>query len=427
MRTLSDIWQICKKDLTEFPRDKMRLIVFLIMPLFMMILTGFIFPSQSSIKDIPIGVANSDKQFGKQMVEMLSNIEMTKGSKSFIIKEYKDGDEIKEAIKKQEVNGGIVIPSDFSVVLMGTEQTKVTIIEDQSSPQISKTTTAVLSSLVQKFGEQIGKTKVQKLLERPATETSMPNDASGRTIKLDDKFPNLKTGTSQRPPVNNSKGDGTAFVAPIQVEVEGIFKGETNYFDFVAPGIIAMIVLTAVLTGLAASVSVEREHGTLDGILIAPISRLSIIMGKALSQSIRGLIQGALVLILAMLLFGVHINGSLLLVALILILGIFSFVGLGILVSASAAQQESAMQVLSMIQFPMLFLSGVFFPIQQMPSVMQFISKCVPLTYAVDALRKVMILGAGIGDVAKELVILVLFGAVTLAIAVPLFKKIITR
>lgn len=411
MRTLGEIWQICKKDLTEFPRDKMRLVVFLIMPIFMMILTGFIFPSQSSIKDIPIGVVNSDQQFGKQMVEMLSNMEMTKGSKSFIVKEYPNLDAIKEGIKKQEVNGGLVIPDDFSKVLTGSQQTKVTIIEDQSSPQISKTTSAVLSKMVEMFGEQVGKQKVQHLLEMP-NSMKVPPAMS-------------KPPTEQAKPTGNQ--DATAFVAPIKVEVEGLFSGETNYFDFVAPGIIAMIVLTAVLTGLAASVSVEREHGTLDGILIAPISRLSIIMGKALSQSIRGLIQGALVLLLAIILFGVHINGSLLLVGLILILGIFSFVGLGILVSASAAQQESAMQVLSMVQFPMLFLSGVFFPIQQMPVFMQIISKCVPLTYAVEALRKVMILGAGIADVGKELIILVLFGAVTLAIAVPLFKKIITR
>ena len=407
MRTLSDIWQICKKDLTEFPRDRMRLVVFLIMPIFMMILTGFIFPNQSSIKDIPIGIVNSDSEVGSQLKESLSNIEMSKGNKAFIVKEYKTVDQVKEAIKKQDVNGALIVPEDFSKVIMSSKQAKITIIEDQSSPQISKTTTSVLTKVVEMFGQKIGSQKVEMLLSMNA-QTAKPD-----------------TSMQQMP--SSGQTDSSSYITPISVEVKGLIEGETNYFDFVAPGIIAMIVLTAVLTGLAASVSVEREHGTLDGILIAPISRLSIIMGKALSQSVRGLIQGALVLLLAMILFGVHINGSLLLVTLILILGIFSFVGLGILVSASAAQQESAMQVLSMVQFPMLFLSGVFFPIQQMPSFMQVISKCVPLTYAVDALRKVMILGAGIGDVTKELLILVLFGAVTLIIAVPLFKKIITR
>ena len=88
MRTLSDIWQICKKDLTEFPRDRMRLVVFLIMPIFMMILTGFIFPNQSSIKDIPIGIVNSDSEVGSQLKESLSNIEMSKGNKKKSINQH---------------------------------------------------------------------------------------------------------------------------------------------------------------------------------------------------------------------------------------------------------------------------------------------------------------------------------------------------
>jgi len=185
--------------------------------------------------------------------------------------------------------------------------------------------------------------------------------------------------------------------------------------------------MTAVLTGLAASVSREKEQGTLDGILISPITHLSIVLGKALSQSVRGLAQGAVVMLLAIFLFGVTINGSILLVALILLLGIFSFVGLGILVSASATEQETATQLLFMFQFPMLFLSGAFFPIQQMPAVMQTISHLIPLTYGIEALRKVIILGGGISSVSNDLLILTGFGAVTLAIAVPTFKKMITR
>ncbi len=188
-----------------------------------------------------------------------------------------------------------------------------------------------------------------------------------------------------------------------------------------------MVVLTAVLTGLAATVSREKEQGTLDGILIAPVSRLAIILGKALAQSVRGLIQGAMVMLLAIFLFGVTIQGSLFLVALLLFLGIFSFVGLGILVSAIATEQETATQLLFMFQFPMLFLSGAFFPLQQMPKIMQQIAHFLPLTYAVEALRKIMVLGAGFGAVESEIIYLLIFGAVALIVAVPLFKRIITR
>lgn len=393
MRVFSDLWQITKKDLLEFARDRIRLVTFIIMPIFMMVLTGFIFPSQNSIKDVPIGVVNENGQTGSQLLQVVRDFSVKDNSKAFETKNYSNIDAIKDGIKKQEINGGIYIPADFSNKIQQTEQAEVVIIQDQSNPQISGIATQTLTNIVQGFGQQIGKQKVTVLIQ--------------------------KTGT---------KGpDAATIISPIQTKLEGILPGSTNYFEFVAPGIMAMVVMTAVLTGLAASVSREREQGTLDGILISPISRLAIILGKATSQSIRGLAQGAIVLLLAVFLFGVTINGSILLVALLLLLGIFSFVGLGILVSAAAAEQETATQLLFMFQFPMLFLSGTFFPIQQMPAAMQAIAHILPLTYAIEALRKVIILGAGPSAVANELLILTAFGVVTLTIAVPLFRKMITR
>ncbi len=389
----SDLWQITKKDLLEFARDRIRLITFVIMPIFMMVLTGFIFPSQASIKDVPIGAVNQNGATGDRLLGVVKNLEITSGNKAFQIKDYKSIAAIKDGIKKQEINGGIYIPADFSSNIQASKQAQVTIIEDQANPQISDITTQTLTNVVRGFGQQIGKQKVSILVSKAG-----------------------------------AKGlDAGALVLPIQTRLEGILPGSTNYFEFVAPGIMAMVVMTAVLTGLAASVSREKEQGTLDGILIAPISRLAIILGKAASQSIRGLAQGAIVLLIAIFLFGVTINGSLLLVALLLLLGIFSFVGLGILVSSVAAEQETATQLLFMFQFPMLFLSGAFFPIQQMPKIMQDIAHILPLTYAIDALRQVIILGAGLSQVANELLVLIAFGAVTLVIAVPLFKKMIAR
>jgi ABC-2 type transport system permease protein len=79
------------------------------------------------------------------------------------------------------------------------------------------------------------------------------------------------------------------------------------------------------------------------------------------------------------------------------------------------------------LMFPMMFLSGVFFPIQQMPWYMQDISKVLPLTYASDALRKVMVLGAGVSQISTDLFVLIAFGAVMIAIAVPVFRRMMTR
>ena len=401
MKTIADLWQIAKKDLIEFTRDRLRLITFFIMPIFMMIMVGFIFPNQNSLKDVKIGIANADNQaVSQKLVDAVTNLKINpdNNNHAFAIKSYDNVEAIKEGIKKQEISGGLFIPAEFSSEINSNYQANITIVEDQANPQISAMVNQVLSQVVQGFGQQIGIQKIDNIL---IAKEQVP-----------------------APEVNNT---ALAIIAPIQAKLEGIIAGNPNYFEFIAPGIVAMIVMTAVLTGLAASIAREKEQGTLDGILISPINRLAIILGKALAQSIRGLVQGAIVLLLAILLFGVIIHGSILLIALILFLGIFSFVGLGILVSAIATEQETATQLLFMFQFPMLFLSGVFFPIALMPGFMQKISQVIPLTYAITALRKVMVLGAGLSAVRTELLILLIFGVITLGISVPVFKRVITK
>jgi ABC-2 type transport system permease protein len=288
-----------------------------------------------------------------------------------------------------ELNGAVIIPEDFSAKIAQGEQANITIVTDQSNPQISSSLSNMLERVMTEMSSGIGAQKVQALV----------------------------------PNVSHPE----AMVKPFTVQEEGIVPGKPNYFQFMAPGIMAMVVMMAVMTGLAGSIARERELGTLDGILAAPISRLSIILGKSLSQTIRGLLQGMVVFVLAILLFGVAVHGGIPLVMFLLILGIFSFVGLGVLISAISTEQETAMTIMMTLQFPMIFLSGAFFPIQQMPGWLQAVSQVIPLTYAIQALRKVIILGAGLPLVTTEVIILASFGAVMLIVAVPLFNRAVTR
>ncbi|MFC1488169.1 ABC transporter permease [Thermoproteota archaeon] len=214
---------------------------------------------------------------------------------------------------------------------------------------------------------------------------------------------------------------------PYDVQVTGAIEGEFSYFDFIAPGIMAMTIMMSVMTGLPAAISQEREMGTLDGMMVAPINRLSVILGKTLAQMARGMLQGVLILVLAVTLFGVTVHGNVLLVFALLLLGVFSFVGLGVVLTSFAKDQETAVMLMTTIMFPMMFLSGVFFPVEQMPWFMQSISKFLPLTYVADALRKVMVLGADIPTLTTELAVLIIFGVVMTAIAVPVFKRAMTH
>lgn len=399
LQIVTDSFRMARKDLLDFSRDRMQLVFFLIMPIFMMIMTGFIFPTENSLKDIPLGVANQDTgQMSATMTQVLTDMKTSNGDHIFTVKTYGDTNALKVAIKAQKINGGVFIASDFSQMIQQNKQAVVSIIPDQSNPQISQILTQLLQQVI------------------AGTSTSVAQAKVGEMIKL--------TGPAN---AQLSSMNPAAVIQPIQTTIDNLIPGKPNYFQFVAPGIMAMIVMMSVMTGLAVSVSREREAGTLDGLLIAPVSRLSIILGKAFSQTARGMIQGMVVLLLAILIFGVHVYGSWLIMLVLLFLGVFAFMGIGILVSAVASAQESAMTIMMTFQFPMMFLSGVFFPIQQMPQAMQYISKIIPLTYEATALRKVIVLGAGFSSVWTEVLILFVFGVVMLAIAVPTFRRVITR
>ena len=285
----------------------------------------------------------------------------------------------------------IIIPANFTASFASGQQGTLIIVTDQSNPQVSAVIQGTLSAVFTQMGTALAQMNVQNL-----------NPALNSTTSL-------------------------AVVQPYKITMQGVVAGTPSYFDFIAPGIMAMTVMMSVMTGLPVAISQEKEVGTLDGMMVAPINRLSIILGKTLAQTARGLLQGAIILILAAGLFGVVINGSILLVFALLLLGVFSFVGLGIVITSFAKDQETAQMAMMTLMFPMMFLSGVFFPIQQMPWYMQDISKALPLTYASQALRKVMVLGAGIPDITTELAVLIGFGIVMTAIAVPVFRRMMTR
>jgi len=383
-------YRIGVKDLLVFARDRLRLVTFVIMPIFLMVMTGYVFPNQNALKNAPLGVVNLDQgPTGAQIISELDQASPGQGEKLLKLTYLKDEAEADQEIKDQIINGAIVIPADFSAKMAAGQQATITSITDQSNPQISLLMSETLDKLMSEISTQIGTKKV---------ETLVPGVA-----------------------------DPAAVVDPFVVETKGIVPGNPNYFEFMAPGIMAMVIMMAAMIGLAGSVSRERELGTMDGILSAPISRLSIVVGKSFALGVRGLLQAALTLILAILLFGVVVHGNLGLVILLLILTVFSFIGIGIMISAIASDQETAMTIMMTVMFPMMFLSGAFSPVQQMPMVLQWISKIIPLTYSVEALRKCIVLGTGISGMTTEVWVMLAFGVVFLAIAIPVFGKATTR
>jgi ABC-2 type transport system permease protein len=394
---LSNTGRIAWKDLTELYRNKLGLVMLIVMPLLMMGMIGFIYPSNgSTISDMPVALVNEDAGFANSTLPSQAFVmglqQINSQTHMMVLSNASSIDDVKDLIQRGDLSGCIVIPSNFSESLMRGEQGTLLIVTDQSNPQISATLQAALSAVFNQMGTMIAQQLVQTL----------------------------------NPQVVNAS-NSLAIVKPYNVKTEGVVSGNPSYFDFIAPGMMALTVMMSVMTGLPAAISQEKEIGTMDGMMVAPINRLSIILGKALGQTIRGLIQGMIILALAMTLFGVTIHGSIPLVFGLLLLGVFAFVGLGVVITSVAKDQETATMMMMTLMFPMMFLSGVLFPIQQMPWYMQAISKFLPLTYAADALRKVMVLGAGIPAISTELIILIAFGIVMTAIAMPVFKRMMTR
>lgn len=393
---LSHSFRIAWKDLVELERNKFGLALLIIMPLFMLAMVGFIYPtSGASSSNLPVAVVNLDSGYNNSTVASQTFISVLQqiNSKTDMMKlsSLTSIADVKSSIQKGNLEGAIIIPSNFTASLETGKQGTVIIMTDQSNPQVSTTIQTLLSSVFGEMSTAIAQQNVQKLNPGVTANESL------------------------------------AIVQPYSVQTQGVVPGKTNYFDFLAPGIMAMVVMMSVMTGLPAAISQEKEIGTMDGMMVAPINRLSIILGKALSQTARGMLQGIIILVLAIILFGVTIEGNIFLVFGLLLLGVFSFVGLGIVMTSFAKDQQTATMLMTTLMFPMMFLSGVFFPIQQMPWYMQDISKVLPLTYASDALRKVMVLGAGISDIPTDLAILIGFGIVMTAIAVPVFRRQMTR
>jgi len=391
---ISNSLRIAWKDLMELFRNRMGLVLLILMPLFMMAMVGFIFPSStSSLSNVPIALANEDTGFGgyslsSTFVMTLNTINENTGMMT--IANASNLDDIREMIQTGNAEGGIIISSDFTSSIMNGQQGTITIVTDQSNPQMS----AMIQTVLNQVFEQMG--------------TALAQHNIAEQLGID-------------------SSSALAVVKPYNIQVQGSIEGEFSYFDFIAPGIMAMTVMMSVMTGLPAAISQEREVGTLDGMMVAPINRLSVILGKTLAQMARGILQGVLILVLAIAVFGVTVHGSIFLVFALLLLGVFSFVGLGVVLTSFAKDQETAVMMMTTIMFPMMFLSGVFFPIEQMPWFMQSISKFLPLTYVADSLRKVMVLGADIPAISTELGILIVFGIVMTAIAVPVFKRAMTR
>lgn len=386
---------IAKKDLRDTFRSRAGVVSLVAAPLIMMVLLGYVFPSVGLLEDAPLAVVNLDEEAGDEsspsnvFVGRLAAKNAERGA--FTLYRFESEADAREALRSRDVGGILLVPPTFSEDSRhGGLVTTITVLYDQSNPALGRLVAGEAARLVDEIAAEDGRENV-----RHSTRISSEEAVS-------------------------------AFVRPYVATARAASVAPPSYFQFLAPGLMTMMAVSAVMTGLPASFRKEKDRGTLDTLLVAPVGRWTLIGGKILAQVARGFFQSAVLIVLAVVFFDVAIAGSLALALFALVLTVVSFVGIGVLLTALSADDDGA-GFTSMIFLPFLFLSGVIFPVEQLPGPLQVVSKLIPLSYAVAAMRKIMILGAGITDVLPELAILAIFGAVSLAISGPVFVRAFTR
>jgi ABC-2 type transport system permease protein len=197
----------------------------------------------------------------------------------------------------------------------------------------------------------------------------------------------------------------------------------SSYIEFLFPGIIGMTLLfSSTFSGV--SVLVDKQFGFMKEILVAPVSRLSIMMGKTIGGATTALINGLIVMLLAFFIgLKVISVGNILLAFIFMFLISVSFVSLGIAIASKLNDTSGFQLVMNFLVMPMFFLSGALFPIDKSPEWMQAIAHVDPLFYGVDGLRATMI-GSSIYPLFFDLGILLLFCVATIGIGTYFFRKL---
>jgi len=221
------------------------------------------------------------------------------------------------------------------------------------------------------------------------------------------------------------------FGAGLSPAMGAMAGGNLKFEQFMFPGILAMAVL---FTAIFAAVSIvwDREFGFLKEVMVAPVSRVAVALGKLAGGSTVAMFQGSLVLLFAPLL-GIKLtwDQALILIGLMLLLALVMS-ALGILVAARQRSMEGFQVIMNFIMLPMFFLSGAFFPLNGVPIWMEVLAKINPVTYGVDPLRQValreslpqaLIDGLRLHPIATDVAIMLIFGIGFLVPAVWLFSK----
>jgi ribosome-dependent ATPase len=363
---LRGLGAIIYKEILQVRRDPATRFVFLI-PLIQTIIFGFAI--DMDIQHIPTAVFDMDRSVeSRRLVERFAN------TNSFdIVEAVHSEDEIRRQIVAGRVKVGVIIPPDYMAKILRGEQATVQVLVDGSDGTVANN----------------------------AVQTSR---AVGQIESM------VRRGIATQE-------------APVDVRQRVLFNPDLRSSQFYVPGLVGIIlqIVTVMLTAFA--IVRERERGTLEQLAVTPVSKSALILGKLIPYAFIGVLQTVTVLVLMRYLFGVPIEGNVVLLMLLSVLFLVTALSLGILISTIAINQAQAMQLALLIMLPSVLLSGFAFPRETMPGPIYAVTFLIPVTYYVQILRGIILRGAGLWALWPQTLALVAFAIVLVAVSSARFQK----
>ena len=315
----------------EFVRDRAAMFWTLAFPIIFIVLFGLIFSGGGS-QSYTLGLVNQDTgPIGTSLAQVFAHKPFTVMTGSY--------DAEMSGLKQGQRDLVVVIPSGLSESVQSGQPATVQFYDDPSQNQTnSQIKLQIVQSMVSSFNQGI----------KPYTQ-------------------------------------------PIALNVHSITSHAITGIDFLMPGILAMSLMQLGLFATATPLVALRQEQVLRRLGATPLPRWALLVSQVLLRVTIGLAQAALVIGLSMAIFNVQIRGNFLALVGLVLLGALTFVALGYLIASLARTVESASGISSAINFPMMFLSGIFFPLAALPVFLTPVVRALPLTYLADAFRQVTI------------------------------------
>ena len=209
--------------------------------------------------------------------------------------------------------------------------------------------------------------------------------------------------------------------ALFSLTVEDVKARSQSYLSFVVPGLLAFTLMTLSIGGSGFNIVEYRRKGILKRLFVTPIQPKHFIGGLVLSRTLICLTQLTVLVGIAVLLLRVEVAGSFASLYVVGILGTALFLSIGFCLGSLAKTQQAIMAIGNLVTFPQVFLSGIFYPIETLPDLIQPLARLLPLSFVATGLREIIVDGAALGGILPTLAGLVVWAIVALGLAIRLF------